>query len=281
MLREPLAEPPPGPVDVSAGRPAIGPADAQDAEIKTNQAHGRGGDSELCMSDVSTPHPLPRQPAATAPGRLLAIESSGSACSAALWWDGQLAGHERLALAHGHAAQLMPLIERVAAGLAAWTAIDAIAVTVGPGSFTGIRVGLAAARGLGLAAGRPVLGVSSFAVIAHMADPAQVGGRPLTVVIDPRPGDRGGAPQPLFAQRFDVDLRPVGPAAAVAAADLSGLVAGDRPPAASGITAIDTGPPDAAVLARLVAAGQVATLPPRPVYLKPPDVTRPGARGRP
>src|SRR5260370_26519073 len=90
---------------------------------------------------------------------LLAIETAGSGCSAVVArGDLVLAGESR-ALRHGHAEALLPMIERVmaAAGLRP-SQLDAVAATIGPGGFTGIRVGLAAARGIALAVGARLVG---------------------------------------------------------------------------------------------------------------------------
>jgi len=88
------------------------------------------------------------------PLTLLAIETAGSACSAAVARGGLVLAAERLRLRHGHAEVLFPMIERVMqeAGLAP-AQLDAVAAAIGPGGFTGIRVGLAAAHGIALAVG--------------------------------------------------------------------------------------------------------------------------------
>ncbi len=92
----------------------------------------------------------------------------------------------------GHAERLMPLITEVMTGAGfTFDRVDRFAVTIGPGSFTGVRVGVAAARAFALAAGRPVVGVSSLEVIAARA--RQILGersrdRPLLVAIDARRG---------------------------------------------------------------------------------------------
>ncbi len=92
----------------------------------------------------------------------------------------------------GHAERLMPMIVEVMAGAGLeFDAIERFAVTVGPGTFTGVRVGVAAARAFALAAGRPVVGVSSLTVIAargrHLLG-ARADGRNLLVAIDARRG---------------------------------------------------------------------------------------------
>lgn len=88
----------------------------------------------------------------------------------------------------GHAEALIPMVQRVmaASGLA-FSAIDRLAVTIGPGSFTGLRIGIAAARGLGLALAKPNFGISTLAAFAA---PALVGGEtlPVAVALDARHG---------------------------------------------------------------------------------------------
>lgn len=94
--------------------------------------------------------------------RILAIETATSACSVALIEDGQVvdSGHE--IVGRGHAEHLLPMIAALHGGGRA----DAILVDVGPGSFTGIRVGVAAARALGFGWGVPVSGFASLALLA-------------------------------------------------------------------------------------------------------------------
>lgn len=102
----------------------------------------------------------------------------------------------------GHAERLLPMVEETlrAAGLA-FRQVDRFAVTVGPGTFTGVRAGIAAARALALATGKPSVGMGSLAVMAHTADVklgAAAAGRPLLVAVDARAGM-------VYAQMFAAD----------------------------------------------------------------------------
>ena len=215
---------------------------------------------------------------------LLAIDSAGAACSAAIWSDGQVRAIRRLATERGHAAHLAPLV----AGAFADARLDAddldmVVASVGPGSFTGLRVGLALAQGVALAAGVPAWGVSSFRV--HAAGMAT----PLVVALDSRReelfvavlGLRDGAgpfmatPAEAAMRLADMALPAVIPLAGDAAPSLAAaLVALGRE-----ARVLHAGPADAAMVASTAAAalaGGERLLPPRPVYLRPPDVTLPG-----
>ena len=129
---------------------------------------------------------------------LLAFDTSMAACSAAVWRDGIVARRFQ-AMSRGHAEALFPMIREVMteAGIS-FADLSAIAVTRGPGSFTGVRVGVAAARGLALAADRPIIAATSLEVIAHGAaqrlTPEQAR-EPFVVAMDARRGE-------LYCQQF-------------------------------------------------------------------------------
>src|SRR6202020_2668099 len=123
--------------------------------------------------------------------RVLAIDTALAACSAAVLdteHNGGIVASESLPMVRGHAEALLPLLQRVmqAAGLT-FPDIDRIAVTTGPGSFTGLRVGIAAARGIALAANKPAVGVSTLLAYAapHLADDETA---PVVAAIDARHG---------------------------------------------------------------------------------------------
>ncbi|HVG50342.1 MAG TPA: tRNA (adenosine(37)-N6)-threonylcarbamoyltransferase complex dimerization subunit type 1 TsaB, partial [Xanthobacteraceae bacterium] len=101
--------------------------------------------------------------------RLLAIDTALAACSAAVYdTEAGVIASESLPMERGHAEALLPLIERVvAAAKTDFSAFDRIVVTVGPGSFTGLRVGVAAARGIALAAKKRAVGVTTLRAMAR------------------------------------------------------------------------------------------------------------------
>src|SRR5512147_1431395 len=142
---------------------------------------------------------------------MLAIETSGSACSVALLTAGERAGrppaHEILATSHGHATALAPMIARLSKSTGiALTSLKTIAVSCGPGGFTGIRVGLATARAMALAIGCPIVGIGTFQALAATAarSGGKLGARNL-VVLDSRRSES-------FAIELGPDLRPLSPA---------------------------------------------------------------------
>src|ERR1700674_1714935 len=102
--------------------------------------------------------------------RILAADTALGACSAAVLENGKLGAHAFQLMARGHAEALAPMVEHVMreAGLA-FTALDRLGVTTGPGTFTGQRVGLAFMRGLALTLKLPLVGVTTLDAMAKAA----------------------------------------------------------------------------------------------------------------
>lgn len=233
----------------------------------------------------------PRRPSGTP--TILAFDCAGGACSAALLANGEPVAHRFAPMLQGHGERLMPMLREVMieAGLA-FAALDAVAVTVGPGRFTGLRIGIAAARGLALATGKPALGIASFAAVAAQARRERAQATAVLAVID-------SGRDEIFAQAFDVAGRPQGAPRIATPATLAGdlpagplLLAGDGADlvrralgagddAASSIM-VSAGPIHAETVAALGAAEFACLgaghLPeaPHPIYLRAPDAKLPG-----
>src|SRR6267142_1300217 len=101
---------------------------------------------------------------------ILAVDTALGACSAALVAEGRTLAHDHLPMARGHAEALAPMVDALMRGAGiSFAALDRIAVTTGPGTFTGQRVGLAFARALGLGLKRPVIGVTTLDAMGEEA----------------------------------------------------------------------------------------------------------------
>ncbi len=213
--------------------------------------------------------------------RLLAIDTALAACSAAILDTEQgVLASESLPMVRGHAEALIPLLSRVAtaAGIA-FRDLDRVVVTTGPGSFTGLRVGLAAARGIALSIGKPAVGLSTLSAYAapHLADDDNA---PVVVAIDARhqhvylemfaPGGRS-----LIAPRL-TSLRDAVCAAAGAPARIVGsaaqTVADARGAADPTPILVDPrGAPDIDWVAKMGMALPEGQSPPKPQYLRAAD----------
>lgn len=126
-----------------------------------------------------------------ADGLVLAIETALSACSVALGLHGEVLASRHEIIERGHAERLVPMIRDCLADVPRHSAITraAVIVDVGPGSFTGIRIGVAAARAFALAWQVPVMGYTSLEVIAAARPASRAAVGPLMVAIDARRGD--------------------------------------------------------------------------------------------
>ena len=213
---------------------------------------------------------------------ILAIDTALDACAAAVLDTdaNKLVAQESQPMKRGHAEALMPLIARVMkASSTAFAALDRIAVTTGPGSFTGLRVGLSAARGIALAAGKPVVGLTTLTAYAAPIV-AENGAHPIISAIDARHDH-------VYFQVVGGDgsslIRPqVAPIAEALAASKFGaphlvgnaanILAERWPAEAPPPFRIDPqAAPDIAWVAWLGAAVSPNTAPARPFYLRAPD----------
>lgn len=213
---------------------------------------------------------------------VLAIDTALDACAAAVLDTeaNRLIASESLPMKRGHAEALMPLIARVMkAADIAFARLDRIVATTGPGSFTGLRVGLSAARGIALAANKPAVGVTTLAAYAAPVV-SENGPNPVISAIDARhdhvyfqavAGNGSSLVRPRVAPIADALA-----AARFGAPHLVGNAATilrDRWPADAPFPVqVDPQPaPDIAWVAWLGAAVSPSTAPARPTYLRAPD----------
>ena len=221
---------------------------------------------------------------------ILAIDTALAATSACLLAPGGTVpvATETLFMAAGHAEALLPLVDRIVARVpGGFSAVTRVAVTIGPGSFTGIRVGVAAARAFGLACRVPVVGVSTLAALAAPA--LAVGARPpIVAAIDAR---HGNVFVQSFGSRGETLLGPALMSASDAARALgqgplrlvgSGGSAIANAAFALGVTTDTEGfhaLPDIDFVARLGLLADPHTALARPLYLKAPDAAPPRPSG--
>jgi tRNA threonylcarbamoyl adenosine modification protein YeaZ len=216
---------------------------------------------------------------------ILALDTSMGVCGAAVLLAGGAAERTVLieeSMARGHAEALIPMVAEAMEGAGiGFAELDLIAATLGPGSFTGVRIAIAAARGFALVTGAKLWGTDSLTVMARVAlNGAVEGGKPFAVAVDAR-GDR------LYAGLYDGEGRKLDGPLLIGAGELSALLPHDLAVAVgSGAVHLAEAAgrhgrhvramrpdlqPSAAVLAEL-ALGANEMLPTlRPLYLRPPD----------
>jgi tRNA threonylcarbamoyladenosine biosynthesis protein TsaB len=232
--------------------------------------------------------------------KLLAIDTACATCSSALWADGAVVASRLREMERGQAEALLPMvIEVMQEGQTDFASLDLIAVTIGPGSFTGLRTGLAAARGLAQARSLPLMGVTTteaLALAARRLTPDTDPGRPITVVLDSRRDD-------LYVQHFTADGKSTGdpftalPEAIVRDAPSSGVIfAGDATGHIMDIvqagsyssewSCVPVNGPDAIFVAEVAAnrwssrSVQETSFPNKLLYLRAPAAIQPVEQGR-
>jgi tRNA threonylcarbamoyladenosine biosynthesis protein TsaB len=208
---------------------------------------------------------------------LLALDTSTPLVSVALLADGEVVDAATSDRPMQHGEQLAPMIDAALRRVGAIRQdLTAVAAGVGPGPFTGLRVGLVTARTLGLALGIPVYGVSSLDVLAAGAVDSGLA-EPFVATIDARRKELFWAAYDAEGHRVDgphVDR----PAVLVERAGGERIVVGAGPGLYPGVFGRAAGPerPDAATLAVVVAEERAELVDPEPVYLRRPDAVAPG-----
>jgi len=213
--------------------------------------------------------------------KILAVDTALGACSVALIEDDRVLAHRHVAMERGHAEALAPMVEEAMRDAASFDSLDRLAVTTGPGTFTGQRVGLAFMRGLRIALNRPLVGVTTLAAMAAQAK------------------SETGAPRAIAlhdARRDDVylEIENVLPPAVMPFADMIArlrALSGDETIALAGTAApraceaLANGfflsairQPDALWVALLAAKAEASDMAPSPLYLRAPDAKLPAER---
>ncbi|MCC3862355.1 tRNA (adenosine(37)-N6)-threonylcarbamoyltransferase complex dimerization subunit type 1 TsaB [Pseudemcibacter aquimaris] len=145
---------------------------------------------------------------------ILAFDTTLGACSVALLQDGNILSSKKEVRARGHVERLLPMVDEVIndAGIKLET-VDLIAVTIGPGTFAGVRIGLSAAKGMALALDVPVIPVTSLEAIAFAAFRDNDVLENVNICIDARRGE-------FYMQSFQSDMTRLNEAEAVPLADI-------------------------------------------------------------
>ena len=221
--------------------------------------------------------------------RILGFDTATSACSAAVWEDKRIAARRFEPMSRGQSERLMPMVREVLSEAGAdFPDLDLLAVTTGPGAFTGLRIGLAAARGMALAGDLACFGVTTLDAVAAGISETERQKANVLVVLDSKRAE-------VYAQAFRSDLRPLSEAQALMPADLAALtangegdanrvlVAGDgagqviqalKDKGIEAVLSTAPGVPDAATVAAIAAerwSSDQPAEPLRPLYLRPPD----------
>ncbi len=213
---------------------------------------------------------------------VLAIDTALGACAVAVYDAGlgETLAVESIDMSRGHAEAIIPMVERVVrSSRVDFGDMERIVTTVGPGSFTGLRVGISAARGLGLACDKPVVGVSTLDALTapYITDTETV---PIVGAIDARHNNFylqmiGAGGRKLVTPRV-LSMAEALRACAIGLVRIIGsganLLAGQWPASIPAPLLVDgRAAPDIVWVARLGARAEVATSPPRPLYLRAPD----------
>ncbi|WP_155153378.1 tRNA (adenosine(37)-N6)-threonylcarbamoyltransferase complex dimerization subunit type 1 TsaB [Curvivirga aplysinae] len=226
---------------------------------------------------------------------LLALDSACASCSAAVWQDGEVLAHKFEDMPRGQSENLMPFVAEVMKKSSIdFPDLDVLAVTVGPGAFTGIRICLSAARGLALATKKPLVGVTTMEALLVAQDLSNFQGALVAVVIETKRMD-------YYIQFFDHNGMSMGEPEALLASSIAKkfetlsqgkqiFLCGDGAERLKQEAIVadcefefgsENSQPDAGVFGQVAmdkynAMGRAAfEIAPAPLYLRPPDATPP------
>lgn len=207
---------------------------------------------------------------------VMGLDTALQRCSVAILRDGAVAADISIGMECGHAERLAPMAAEALETAGVRIAdLDRVGVVVGPGGFTGVRVALSFARGLGVGTRVKIVGVTSLAALARGAAPGE---NLIAPVIDAR---RGQVYAALYNQHGEELLAPFVAAPEAAREKLQQAASNARYfLTGSGAPLIDPSAPgeaeiDAKIVAQLAAAAPAPSHPPAPLYLRPPDA-KPG-----
>lgn len=202
----------------------------------------------------------------------LAIDTATGPCSVAVWHEGKVAAYLEDQRTVTQSVSLMPMVEKaLAEAKLTYGQLSAVATTIGPGSFTGIRVGLAAARGIGFSAGIPTVGVTTLDVLAFAASKQAKTGESVLAILNAGKGEwyhtRYGADGTALEETQLSTLE-----AALSTCPAPAVFAGNAPITQADIRSSGVSFPRADLLAELLAThGEKVAKLPHPFYLRAPD----------
>jgi tRNA threonylcarbamoyl adenosine modification protein YeaZ len=205
---------------------------------------------------------------------VLALDTAGVDCDAAVYDSGSdtMLGEASDMIGKGHAEHLMGIVDRVLTQAGKKLAmVERIAVTIGPGSFTGIRVGVAAARGFALALNIPTVGITTLKTMAA-AQRVKTPGRAVLAAMDAKRGE-------IYLQSFSAEGEPLDDPRAVTIEEAQALVStfdgeitgSAAPLLRPELTGDYANSFPISIVARLGAAADPSSGKPKPLYLRGPD----------
>jgi tRNA threonylcarbamoyladenosine biosynthesis protein TsaB len=221
---------------------------------------------------------------------MLVLDTAMNGCSAGVWRDGDVLSEQVQGMTRGQAEVLVPMIEAVleSAGIT-YSDLDLIAVTKGPGAFTGLRIGLATAKALGLALDIPVCGVSTFeALLRTVIESGEAPeGEYYGVVIETKRDD-------YYFQIFDAVGQAVCDGVSASVADICPLITGrdmvflgdaverffSEDLELEGAAFLPVALPSVEAIAEIAARTPLAQYSAGPLYIRPPDVSNPKTMAR-
>lgn len=202
----------------------------------------------------------------TASSTILAIDSTSNSCSVGVWKNGGKTAYcEEMASALQSKRLILMIEEALGKSDTGYSDLSSIACTVGPGSFTGIRIGLASARAIGFAASIPVFGFNALEVLAFGAI-QQNPGTPVLAILNAGKGE-------IIYQHFSPELEAICPPTLSPCHPT--LIAGSPDVVTRNECVVINTYPRADILARLAASRPDRAIAPLPFYVRPPDAKLP------